>query len=393
MADNLDDFFADRVEWTGDGDQTHDVTASSEPPLPPKSRKEMRRRRTAKRRRRVIGVIAAVVVVALVAVCGVFAYRALRQWRNDRQAEQEQSAIQDYSGPGTGSVDYTVQSGATWNTVAEDLYELDVIKSAAALTSISGTSTLYPGTFSLEYQMKAQDVLSILSDQGNASGFLEVKSGEVVSDVIAAAAEVSGIDESEFQEIVDAGGDGILPDEADGSFEGWFEPGTYDAAGMSSAEEILQAMVDARVDKLDSLGVPEGDERQEILIEASIAEAEVNSTEYYGKVVRVILNRLDADMPLGMDTTVAYGLGISASDLTNDQLADASNPYNTRVNTGLPPTPISNPGDNAIEAALDPPEGDWLYFITTDLETGYTEFATTEDEFWEIYDRYMASQE
>ena len=149
---------------------------------------------------------------------------------------------------------------------------------------------------------------------------------------------------------MDGGGAGILPDEAGGKFEGWLEPGSYNVQNKS-AEDIIKEMVDARVSKLDSLGVPTGSERERILNIASIAEAEVGSEKYYGQVARVILNRLDADMALGMDTTVAYGLGISASQLTDDQLGDDSNAYNTRIHKGLPPTPISNPGDGAITAA------------------------------------------
>ena len=102
----------------------------------------------------------------------------------------------------------------------------------------------------------------------------------------------------------------------------------------------------------------------------------------------MILNRIDAGMPLGMDTTVAYGLGITAAELTDAMLADDTNPYNTRIHQGLPPTPISNPGDNAIQAAMNPEPGDWLYFVTTNLQTGETKFAVTEDEFWQIRDEY-----
>ena len=94
-----------------------------------------------------------------------------------------------------------------------------------------------------------------------------------------------------------------------------------------------------------------------------------SSSDYYSKVSRVIYNRLDKDMTLGMDSTVAYGASINGMQLTNDQLQDTSNPYNTRVNRGLPPTPISNPGDDAIEAAMHPADGNWLYFVTTDLKT------------------------
>lgn len=383
MADSLNDFFEERTEWTG----AADGPAPTEPPRPPKSRKDMRRRRAERRRRHVVGAIVAVVVLALIGTGVFFGYRAVRQWRIDREAQQE-NAIQDYPGPGDGSVQFTVDSGSDWAVVADELADQDIIKSAAALTSIASNATLYPGTFSLQYRMKASDVLAVLSDQNQAGGFLEVRPGERVSDVITAASQVSGIDASEFQSIVDGGGDGILPAEAGGSFEGWLEPGSYDAKGLGSASDIMKAMVDARVAKLDGMGVPTGDERENILIMASIAEAEVNSSEYYGKVTRVILNRLADGMPLGMDTTVAYGLGISASDLTDAMLADASNPYNTRINTGLPPTPISNPGDDAIQAAMNPEPGDWLYFVTTNLQTGETKFATTEDEFWQIRDEY-----
>ena len=147
-------------------------------------------------------------------------------------------------------------------------------------------------------------------------------------------------------------------------------------------------MVDARIRKLDEMGVPQGAERERMLIIASIVEAEVNSSDYYSKVSRVIYNRLDKDMTLGMDSTVAYGASINGMQLTNDQLQDTSNPYNTRVNRGLPPTPISNPGDDAIEAAMHPADGNWLYFVTTDLKTGETKFADTDEQFQQLVQEY-----
>lgn len=83
-------------------------------------------------------------------------------------------------------------------------------------------------------------------------------------------------DVSQFQAVMDGGGAGILPDEAGGKFEGWLEPGSYNVQNKS-AEDIIKEMVDARVSKLDSLGVPTGSERERILNIASIAEAEVGS--------------------------------------------------------------------------------------------------------------------
>lgn len=386
MADSFSDFFEENTQWTDPGSDGF----SDLPPRPPRSRREMRRKREVRKRKHIITAIVAVVVAAVVIAGCFFGYRAIRQWRINREIaqQQEQIVIEDYPGPGSGAVQFTVESGSDWYTVAQHLTEQDIIKSPEALTSIAGNSTLYPGTFSLQYQMKAEDVLAVLSDQTQASGFLEVRPGERVSDVIANAAQMTGFPESDFQAVIDGGGEGILPAEANGSFEGWLEPGSYNPAGKNSAAEILTEMVNARIAKLDEMGVPTGEERERIMIMASIAEAEVNSQEYYGKVTRVILNRIDIGMPLGMDTTVAYGLGITANELTDAMLADASNPYNTRINLGLPPTPISNPGDNAIQAALNPEPGDWLYFVTTDLQTGETKFASTEDDFWKIRDEY-----
>lgn len=391
MTDNLNDFFSDNAQWVDSSDDTSFNSAM--PPQPPKSRRDMRRRREQKRRRLYITIIAALVVVILIGVGGFSGVRALKRWKAANEANS-QSQIEDYTGPGDKEVTFTVESGQGAAEIAENLVKAKIVKSAAAFTSaVSGAAaTLYPGSYALKTHMKASDVVKILSDQSQAGGFAEIRAGERVSDIIANAAQASGIDVSEFQAIIDGGGSGILPEEAGGKFEGWLEPGSYNAQNKS-AEDIIKSMVDARIVKLDDLGVPTGSERERILIIASIAESEVGSDKYYGQVARVILNRIDSDMALGMDTTVAYGLGISASRLTDDQLNDDSNPYNTRIHKGLTPTPISNPGDDAIKASINPPEGKWMYFVTTNLQTGETKFAETEDEFWKIRDEYKSNNE
>ena len=391
MTDNLNDFFSDNAQWVDSSDDTSFNSAM--PPQPPKSRRDMRRRREQKRRRLYITIIAALVVVILIGVGGFSGVRALKRWKAANEANS-QSQIEDYTGPGDKEVTFTVESGQGAAELAENLVKAKIVKCAAAFTSAVSVvaATLYPGSYALKTHMKASDVVKILSDQSQAGGFAEIRAGERVSDVIANAAQASGIDVSEFQAIIDGGGSGILPEEAGGKFEGWLEPGTYNAQNKS-AEDIIKSMVDARIAKLDDLGVPTGSERERILIIASIAESEVGSDKYYGQVARVILNRIDSDMALGMDTTVAYGLGISASRLTDDQLNDDSNPYNTRIHKGLTPTPISNPGDDAIKASINPPEGKWMYFVTTNLQTGETKFVETEDEFWKIRDEYKNNNE
>ncbi|MCI1833081.1 MAG: endolytic transglycosylase MltG [Bifidobacterium sp.] len=383
MPEHMDDFF-DADSWGASGDPSHGRI----PPKPPKSRREMRKRRRRKQRRRLRAMVFALVVIVVIAAAGYFSYVKLKAWSNEQR--QSSTQISDYPGPGYGKVQFTVETGDDAPTVAKKLVTAGVVKTQDAFTSAvtANASTLYPGTYSLKLHMDAQSVVTILSDPSKASGFLEIRSGERVSDIVADASSLTKIGESEFTTVIKSGGTGILPPEAGGKFEGWLEPGTYDVKSQKSAASILKLIVDKRIDKLNSLDVPTGAQRERILVISSIAESEVNSNDYYGKVARVIINRLNKGMNLGMDTTVAYGLGIKASQLTDAMLADKSNPYNTRVNAGLPPGPISNPGDDAILAAMNPPAGDWLYFVTTNLQTGETKFATTEDEFWKIRNEY-----
>ena len=382
MSENIDDFFNQNAKWSHD---------SSKPPVPPKSRKARNARRNRKSKRNRIVAFILALVFALLFVVGYGLYRVAVYVRNNSQS----SIMEDWPGPGSGFVEFTIEPGQGSVEVGNNLVKAQVVKSQSTFSNIvaANNKILYPGIYALKKHMNSMDVVEILSDQSKAGGFLDVKAGERATEVIRKAAQISGIDIAQFNAIQKADGAGILPPEACGSFEGWLEPGVYNVKSMKSANKILAKMVDKRVKKLDSLGVPKGDLRQKILKIASIAEAEVNNREYYGKVSRVILNRLAKDMPLGMDTTVAYGIGIKAINLTQSQLDDASNPYNTRIHKGLPPTPISIPGDNAILASLNPANGSWIYFVTTNLKTGETKFADNYDDFLKIRDEYKRSNE
>ena len=158
-------------------------------------------------------------------------------------------------------------------------------------------------------------------------------------------------------------------------------------------------MVAATVAELDSLGLA-ADQRETLLITASILEREVNIDEYLPMVARVIENRLtntsaETQGYLQMDSTVLYGVGKTGGVPNADDLAN-DNPYNTYIYKGLPPTPIAQPGQAAIEAVLNPAEGSWLYYVTVNLDTGETLFADTYAEQQankEKFDEYCAANE
>jgi len=166
-----------------------------------------------------------------------------------------------------------------------------------------------------------------------------------------------------------------LPAYANGLPEGFLFPATYEVQPGDSAADILSGMVARTTQALDQLQIPE-QQRLGVLTEASLVQAEASSTEDMAKVARVLDNRLAANMPLQLDTTVNYangktGLTTSAQDRANPS------PYNTYLHPGLPPGPIGNPGEDAIKAVLAPAAGDWLYFVVVDPDTGDTRFAVT----------------
>lgn len=351
-------------------------------------RLERRKRLTFVRR---LGLILLIVVVVIAVMIGVqqLIGRHLAAQRNSVTSVQQS---EDWPGPGYGSVEFTVKKGESSASIAQHLAQQGIIASASAF---SGTvvsqgveSNLQPGTFTLKYRMSSAEVIKILTDPSKARGMITVTSSSRVSQIVAEAAQLMKKPVSDFHAIISAHGQGILPPEAQGSFEGWLQPDTYDPHQYKSAHDLLADMVHRRIAFLNEQNVPKGNQREQILIRASIIGGEVNRSEYYAQVSRVIQNRLDRNMSLGMDSVVAYGNNVQPSGLTDSMLHDKSNVYNVRIRTGLPPTPINQPDGAMITAAQHPAKGDWLYFVTVNLDTGETKFTNSEKQFEEFSRQY-----
>ncbi|MGW8066021.1 endolytic transglycosylase MltG [Streptomyces ziwulingensis] len=167
-----------------------------------------------------------------------------------------------------------------------------------------------------------------------------------------------------------------LPNDAEGNPEGYLFPATYPLGEAPTPEKLLTAMVDTANEKFTGAPVAAGAQRNALNVYqavtiASIVQAEAATKEDMGKVARVIFNRLERGMPLQMDSTINYALGRSTlATTTKDTRIDS--PYNSYQRMGLPPTPIDNPGDEALRAAINPTPGDWLYFVT--VKPGDTRF-------------------
>ncbi|MEV5430879.1 endolytic transglycosylase MltG [Streptomyces sp. NPDC052701] len=167
-----------------------------------------------------------------------------------------------------------------------------------------------------------------------------------------------------------------LPDDAEGNPEGYLFPATYPLDEKATPQKLLSSMVDTADRRFNGAPIAAGAQRnamnvyQAVTI-ASIVQAEAATKADMGKVARVIFNRLERGMPLQMDSTINYALNRSSRATTeNDTRIDS--PYNSYQRMGLPPTPIANPGEDAVRAAINPTPGDWLYFVT--VKPGDTRF-------------------
>ncbi|MFI8949444.1 endolytic transglycosylase MltG [Streptomyces sp. NPDC053750] len=167
-----------------------------------------------------------------------------------------------------------------------------------------------------------------------------------------------------------------LPDDAEGNPEGYLLPGTYPLGENPTPEKLLTAMVDKANRKFTGAPIAAGAQRNALNVYqavtiASIVQAEAATKDDMGKVARVIFNRLERGMPLHMDSPLNYALGRPAVKATTEDTRIDS-PYNSYQRMGLPPTPIGNPGEEAMRAAINPTPGDWLYFVT--VKRGDTRF-------------------
>lgn len=337
-----------------------------------------------RKRKGLIGLaIGLVVVLALVIGAAVVLPPLIRDMR----------APSDYTGEGVDPIEVSIPEGATGTDVAGILYENDVIASSEAMIELlvaDPSIQFQPGTFELKTQMSAQAAIDALTAPGAAMLWrITIPEGWVITQVFEELSAVTGYDVSEFETAADTVQAEHLPDDAV-SLEGWMFPATYEFdTSTSTPESILTTLVNRMTQALDERGVT-ADEAQELLTMAALVQREGRTPEDFGKMVRVFQNRLDIDMLLQSDATVAYGTGhMHVVTTTPEERADESNPYNTYVHQGLPPGPIGAPGDAAIDAALNPADGDWLYFVTVNPETGETVFSVTYEEHQQAVERFQ----
>ncbi len=281
-------------------------------------------------------------------------------------------AAEDFSGPGTGSVEVRIGSGDTLSDIARTLVDAGVIASTGpfvdAAEANAAAKGIQPGVYAMREEMSGQAALDLLLEPSTRLvSQVTVPEGFTVADTLQRLADTTGIPLADFEAVAADPAALGLPDYAGGQLEGYLFPATYDFEPGTAPADMLRRMVRQFVQVSEGLQLEQRAEQigrtpAEIVTIASMIESETRLDEERPDVAQVVYNRLEQGIPLGIDATLAYGLDKNGNDLTRDDLTTDS-PFNTRTRQGLPPTPISAPGEASLEAALTPSTGGLLYYV------------------------------
>jgi UPF0755 protein len=294
------------------------------------------------------------------------------------------------SGP-TRPVALEIAEGSTATDVGRLLEEQGVIRSAMAFrisAQLRGFgSDIQAGAYDLTTNMPIERVFEVLEAGPVVEAVsLTIPEGLELPEV-AATVESLGLDPQRFERVATSGGYALEPYLPEGTemLEGFLFPKTYEFGTEGLDEEVvierLLAQFESEVAGLDwSRTEDHGLTHYETVILASLIEREARVPEDRAKISAVIHNRLAEGMPLQIDATVQYALPEPNRELTFEDY-EYESPYNTYLHPGLPPTPIASPGLASLEAALNPADADFLYFVVIDPDTGRHAFAETYEEF------------
>lgn len=374
--------------------------SAAQPEWPDTERERSSRGRHSRRRRnRGLIAVVAIILVGLIAGVGWFAVRPI--WGYFHPS--------DYSGMGTGSVQIVVHPGDTAEQIGQTLVSDGVVASVRAFTDAADNdadaANIQPGSYLLHRHMAAQDALNLLlRPSSRINSDVVIPEGATVVDVEkrltappctarSAPGSMCGLGLPRAQVLAaleHVGGLGLPTDYTDGgktppSAEGFLYPATYPFDDKTSAAAALGQMTSAFTEEVRKIGFTSrakalGLTPYQGLIVASIAQSEAKYPADMAKVARVVLNRLAQHRNLQIDATSVYAAKLQGLDPTKQIHAQAKGPYNTYTHPGLPPTPISNPGEAALNAVAHPAKGNWLYYVNGDA-AGHLAFFHSQSRF------------
>ncbi|BBY84078.1 endolytic transglycosylase MltG [Mycolicibacterium pulveris] len=384
------------------------------PPRRTMTRAQRIREARNRRRRRIVGVLtlATLIVIAVAAV-----FLGSKLWHTMF------GTANDYAGEGVNDVVIQVHDGDSTTAIGQTLHEHRVVATVGAFVSAAegnpAISSIQPGFYKVRTEIPASNAVERLTDPQNRVGKLvipegrqlddvrDVKTNAVTDGILSLISRATCVDLDGEQHCVSAEhlkdtastatpAALAVPDWARDAvtalgqdhrrLEGLIAPGMWNIDPSASPEQILSTLISASATQYAKGGLLDTAlamnlSPYQVLTVGSLVQREA-TPEDFAKVARVIYNRLAENRTLEFDSTVNYPLDrieVATTDADRAQLTD----WNTYVRPGLPATPICSPGQPALTAAEKPAPGDWLYFVTIDMQ-GTTLF--TRD-----YDQHLAN--
>jgi UPF0755 protein len=292
-----------------------------------------------------------------------------------------------------------IPKGAGTEEIGDILEEAGVIESAfgfriAAFTE-GGVSDIQAGKHEIETGLTAPDALNALAEstpQTEVAVNVTFPENLWLRDFARIIEEDTHLSADRFLNVLESGKvkSKYLPN-GEANMEGLLFPSTYQVIERDTELDVAQRLADEFEERAKQAGIDDAPTLNltpyEAITVASMIEAEARHDEERPMIARVIYNRIQQDMTLGIDATVYYAMGqqdptMAAADkppLTTTEL-EIESPYNTRKFPGIPPTPIGASGEASLRAAVAPADGDWLYYVVSDCE-GHHSFSVDYQDF------------
>lgn len=300
-------------------------------------------------------------------------------------------------------VQVNIPEGASGDQIASTLSTNHVIEDPqdyyAAVRQLNADALLKPGDYLFTTGQDPLEVVQQLIDGPNVEGVsLTIQEGLTVQQTAARVEEVYGIPADEFLQQAKASNYvddyPFLEGAYDDSLEGYLYPKTYSFSGTPTADDIIRALLDQfeiETADIDLASGANGLTSQQLISLASLVERETAVEDERPMVASVIYNRLDEDMPLQIDAAIVYARGGGSQSVTYDDL-EIDSPYNVYQNTGLTPGPICSPSISSIQAAVNPADTSYLYYVLSSANDGTHKFSETYDEFLTNRQEYLDSR-
>ncbi|MFC7808288.1 endolytic transglycosylase MltG [Streptomyces olivaceus] len=321
-------------------------------------------------------------------------------------------AAPDFAGDGNGEqVTVTIPKGAGGSVIGQELKRRGVVKSVDAFISAQESNpqgkTIQDGVYTLQKEMSAKSAIELLLSPESRS-VLIISEGKRNADIYKLIDKRLEVKDGTTAEVAKSEYKSLgLPDWAlnhenvKDPLEGFLYPSRYSAAKGQKPEEVLKQMVARASEQYEKTGLEKKasglglEGPWELLTVASLLQAEGKTHDDFRKMSEVIYNRLKPDnyetnQKLQFDSSFNYLMGQSNIHISESEINSNKDPYNTYTNRGLPPGPIGNPGEEALQAAMDPTKDGWFYFVATD-GLKETEFAKTHDEFLKLKEKFDAA--